>query len=350
MDWHRYIRFLTISAVIFGLALYAFILVLDPYQNVPFSPTLSRAPVSSNQRFAYPALARDPRFDGLILGTSTARLIDPARISQAIGAELANLAMNSATAYEQERMLDVFHRHHPQMKFLILGVDETWCNRAERIERYTFRAFPEWMYDDNRFNDLVYLFNDKALENSVRMLEFLVGERTPKYRHDGYADFTADFGRYDPDVVTTRLFKGPAVEIQDAEILPTRTHSDWNFPLLGTLARVIERMPATARIVLLFPPLHAHYLVRRAELLSECKGRIETLAAADNRTRILDYMFVSNLTRDSSNYWDPVHFTAPVARLLEKDIGAVLLGHQPPSSIARRLAEESPNKTTRLDE
>ncbi|MGR8920175.1 MAG: hypothetical protein ACU85V_11175, partial [Gammaproteobacteria bacterium] len=88
-DFRAYLRFLLGTAFAFALAVAAFILVLDPYQTVSFSPPLARAPVSQNQRFAYPAIARNPAFDGLIIGTSTARLLDPERVGEPLGARLA---------------------------------------------------------------------------------------------------------------------------------------------------------------------------------------------------------------------------------------------------------------------
>ena len=101
MGWSRYLKFVLGSALMVAVVIYAFILVLDPYQNVPFSPALNRAPVSTNQRFSYPSIARDPGFDSVVIGTSTSRLLDPRLLGELTGASFAYLSMNSATAYEQ---------------------------------------------------------------------------------------------------------------------------------------------------------------------------------------------------------------------------------------------------------
>lgn len=344
MDWPRFLRFLLVATGAFGSALYAFILILDPYQNVPFSPDLPRAPISQNQRFAYPAIARSPDFEGLILGTSTARLIDPERLGQPSGARFANLAMNSATAYEQVRMHELFLRHHPHMKYLVFVIDETWCNRAKLIERYTFRDFPEWMYDENPYNDLLYMFNDKALENSARMLELLLGAREPRYRRDGYRNFTLDFGTWNEAAVMKRLYADGPAEIPVAGVEPAYQHSQWHFSLLLDLAAVIKSTPASARVVLLFPPLHAAYIAPRAELLAECKGRVQALIAHDRRSEILDYMYVSALTRNDANYWDPIHINRDVAAVIERDLSA-LFSELPPGSPYARHYGQNPTET-----
>ena len=65
MSWDKFLRTAITSFTVLVAFVYALILLVDPYQNVPFSLPLERAPISTNQRFAYPALARDPRFDAV---------------------------------------------------------------------------------------------------------------------------------------------------------------------------------------------------------------------------------------------------------------------------------------------
>lgn len=337
MSWPHYLRWVLVSTGLIAAALYAFILILDPYQNVPFSPPLARAPVSQNQRFAYPALARDPAFDSAIIGTSTARLLDPARLGTLLDASFVNLAMNSATAYEQERLFEVFRRTHPGLRHVVFGLDETWCNRSAEVERYTFRDFPEWLYDDDPLNDLVYLFNDKALENAVRMLELLLGAREPKYRQDGYADFTADFGTWSAATVAARLYAGGARDYVAADVPPRTTMKEWDYPLLPRLRALIASLPPGARATLVFLPLHARYIANAAANMSECKGRIAALSSGRDNAAVLDYFFASDLTRDDAHYWDLVHFTNEVARVVEADIALVAGGGAPRSGFARML-------------
>jgi hypothetical protein len=45
---------------------------------------------------------------------------------------------------------------------------------------------------------------------------------------------------------------------------------------------------------------------------------------------VFDYMQESAITRDDNNYWDPLHYRANVARIIERDIGAALNGQAQP--------------------
>ena len=64
-------------------ALYAFVVLVDPWGSLPMDLKLDRVPVTSNQRFAYPVLARSDAFDSAIFGTSTSRLLRPAALNPA---------------------------------------------------------------------------------------------------------------------------------------------------------------------------------------------------------------------------------------------------------------------------
>lgn len=330
--WRGFLRIVAGVFVTLAGATYALILCVDPYGNIPFSLPLERAPVSTNQRFSYPVLARAARFDSAVIGSSTVRLLDPERLDAASGARFVNLAMNSATAYEQLRIHELFLRHHPQARAVIIGIDDSWCRRASAIERYTFREFPEWMYDENPWNDLLYMFNDKALENTVRLIELLAGKRSPKYETNGYRDFTLDFGAYKPRAVARRLYpKGRPAARRIPDIPPQALQPQWQFAAHALLGTMLERTPPATDTVFLFAPMHGDYLARSEGLYRECKARILAIAK-DRRVTVFDYMRDSVITREDDNYWDPLHYRAAVARIIEQDIGAFLNGQVEPQS------------------
>ena len=322
-SWGRFLRWLALATLSIGIALYAFILALDPYQSVPFSPALERAPVSTNQRYAFPALARDPNFDSAIIGTSTLRLLDPARMARMLESPFVNLAMNSATAYEQTRIHGLFVRTRAHSDYLVIGIDDAWCRRQAEYAKYTFRAFPEWMYDDDPWNDLRYMFNDKALENAVRMVEYLTGKREAKYRRDGYRNFSRDFGVYDLEAVRGRLYKRAARHILPASLEPQLTRVDWHYATHALLDVMLRATPASTRIAVVFPPLHGFYASRSAVNYAECKGRITQQVASYANVGVIDYLFLSPLTTNDENYWDPLHFVNDVARVMERDLSSL---------------------------
>lgn len=326
MDCTKFLKTLLASLGVLVILVYGLILLVDPYQNVPFSLPLDRAPISTNQRFTYPALARNPSFNSVIIGSSTVRLLNPKNLDTSIGARFANLAMNSATAYEQKRMHELFLRHHPGTDYVVIGIDDSWCRREAAYKKYTFRAFPEWMFNDNSWDDLLYMFNDKALENTVRLLEYVVGRRAAKYETNGYRNFTVDFGVYDPRVARARLYPhGAPPTRRIPKIAPDSQHPDWEFAAHDLLSTMLAASTGVKGTVMLFAPLHGDYLARSEALYRECKGRIVMLGQ-EYGVQMIDFMIESEITSSDEKFWDPLHFRDGVARIVEDGIADVFTG------------------------
>ena len=175
--------------------LYGFVIIVDPWDTLPLSPNLPRVPISTNARFSFPALARSPNFDSVVLGDSTARLLQPAALDPGFDARFANLAMNSATAYEQSRMLELFLRHHPEPRVVIVAIDQAWCN--PELQRYTPRPFPEWMYRRNLWPAYLHMLTPYAVQEAANQFAVMVGWKRRRYGLDGYTSFVPPDSAYD---------------------------------------------------------------------------------------------------------------------------------------------------------
>ena len=83
-DWRRFFRLAAGTAVLAVAVIYAFVVLVDPFDTLPLSPPADRVPEASNARFAFPSLARSDKFDSAIFGTSTSRLLRPAVLNRGI--------------------------------------------------------------------------------------------------------------------------------------------------------------------------------------------------------------------------------------------------------------------------
>ncbi len=322
MSWNRYLFSLFAMTLVVSLTLYLWVLLVDPYDNVPFSPPLDRAPVSTNQRYSYPALARSAKFDSTVTGSSSLRLLRPKQLSKLFDASFVNLSMDSGLPYEQVQILKLFARHHPEMKYVIMGVDwPLWCEVPPKV---TERGFPEWMYDENAWNDLLYLFNFTVLEMSLRQSGYLVGVVTPVYDADGYRNFLPPAGAYDLDKVQRILYRGEkphvAPPLDPAYEADTETRAKWRYPTLEMLRDVLALLPETTRRILVVPPSHHARLPQPGSeeyaRVEECKLRIASLASEFPNTVLLDFAKRSEITLADENFWDRMHYTVEVADVL----------------------------------
>ncbi|WP_431861042.1 hypothetical protein [Azospirillum sp.] len=345
-SWSGYVK--TLAATALGLVglLLAFVLVMDPYRNVPFSPPMARPLMDDNQRFLFPGVVRSGRFDSAVFGTSTGRLLQPTHLDRLMGGRFANLSMNSAMAWEQYKIADLFLRTVPAPRTMIFTLDYVWCAADADTRRTTFRPFPPWMYDDDRWNDLGYLLNGKTLEIAWRLAEYHMGLRKPRLGDDGYERFVPPDDQWDRAKVEAKIYEGPkrAIVPQVPPYVPTEAERQgWRFPALAWLEELLARLPAEARPVLAFMPVH---VVAQPPPGSEgearereCKDRVARLGAAAGAW-VVDFRIPSRVTTDDANYWDHLHYRVGIADWLEDTLAEVLRGRREAADGAWRLLAE----------
>lgn len=323
MNWKNYWKWISKSIIGMSLLITGATWIVDPYGNLPLSPPFERTAMASNQRYSYPAIARNKTFNSAVFGTSTTRMLQPKTLDAVLGGRFANLSMNSARAYEQARLFDVFSRSHPTPQTIIIGLDIVWCNISATLTKYTFRRFPEWMYDANTWNDIPPMVEFKTLEVVGRQAAYLMGLKKAKYGPDGYASLFPPLEEYDLNKVKRNIYGrlSPKVKSAVKAIKISRlTRASWTYPSHELLIAMLAKLPRQTRKILVFVPYHSYKLPKLGSLSAaqweECKKRISLLVNSIENVSLLDFMIDSPFTRRDENYWDPLHFTQKASDLL----------------------------------
>ena len=348
---HSWTHFLKLLAATFAglLAIAATLIwIANPYGNLRFSP-LAHVLMDDNQRFQYPAVIRSQRYDSLVIGTSTARLLQPAELQRVLGGRFANLALNSGTAWEQWRVARLFAREVAAPRTLLIGLDHVWCAADADTHRITRRGFPEWMFDDNPWNDLAFMLNARTVEISVRRLWHALGRTPERWPHNGYEVFVPPESAYNlararqhiyglptpPRQITRRLVtrsikQAPVTEARDAREFPALT---WLEDLVASRG--------FKQIVLVTMPVHIAAQARSAtpEAARETRCRMAMAEIAGRHGLApIDFRKPSPITRADRNYWDPLHYRVPIATRIVQGIGrAVATGKSDPDGDWRSL-------------
>jgi hypothetical protein len=326
--WRRFFRLGVGCAAVATAAIYLFVVLVDPFDTLPLSPPADRIPIATNARFSFPALARSPRFDAAIFGTSTSRLLRPAVLDPLFDARFANLAMNDATPYEQRRLMRLFIAAHPAARAFVLGVDVRWCTTGEPDVKFTPRPFPAWMYAQghwyDRWRGYVELFNLYAVQEAGQQFGVLTGLKAPTYGRDGYTSFVPPDSEYDRTKVAQHM-QGTIPD--DPPGTRTGPPDTWRYPELAALRGQLAALPADTKRILFFVP-NNHRLQPPpsgpvAEAWAECKRRAAALFPG---TLVVDLMIPSPITLDDDNYWDPRHYRVAIADRLARDLAQAANG------------------------
>lgn len=338
--WRQFLRLFAATAVGLGVAVYVFIVTVDPWNMLPLSPPLARAPISTNARFSMPSLAISSRFDSAIIGTSTSRLLRPDMLDRTLGARFVNLSMNSATPWEQGQMLTLFARHHPSPKAIVVGLDSAWCLARTDQRTVTGRPFPEWMYSGSPWRGYLHMANLYALQEAANQFMLLIHAKRQRYGSDGYTDFLPAEDRYDSKRVD-RSFAGwdpPQRELAGSATIDA--------PALAILADRFQTLPAPTLKILYLPPITIEQLGAEGTIdaarWASCRVAATRIAEATPNTVLVDFAYPNSVTTTRSSFWDPVHYRVPVAnRVMQALARAALTGEPAAGDIDRVLVRPS---------
>lgn len=318
--------------LVLATLLYIFVILADPYDNLPISPNIDRVPVSKLQRLFHPALARKTEFDSAVIGNSNIRLLKPQQLNTIFDAQFVNLGMDAASPWEQQQILNVFIANHESINNVIFGLDYLWCYDKFANKKFVAgrqaRDFPEWMYDEKPYNNFPPL-NLTVLEHSWLQILSSVGLRPSEYGRDGYHEFTGPMEDYKLAKARINIYGSskpkPFKTVKKPVKKSRKQRAKLPFVALNRLDQMLAALPATANKVIIFSPYHAYFQSparsHNGIVWQECKKRTAALASKYPNSYVLDFMIKSPITREDSNYWDVKHYTVAVAQELGIIIG-----------------------------
>lgn len=344
MSWRAYVATLIASFVTLAVLIGGFIALMNPYGNLPHRLLGPHVMMDINQRFQYPSIVRQSAYDSIVIGTSTSRLLDPSLLDAAFGGWFANLSMNSAMAWEQYQLAKLYFDTTGPPRTLLVGLDTVWCDTEADTNRITFRGFPEWLYDENPVNDVLHMFNAKALEIAGRRLGHILGFGNVRFEPSGFNVFTPPEDSYDIDKARQYIWgdRQPVIMPVEPPVRLTEAEREaLTFPALDWLDQLLARLPDDSAAVLAFMPVHVAAQPvpgsREAAVEAECKVRVTDVARRHGAVAV-DFRIASSLTREDTNFWDNLHYRLPIGADIIEALAAVAAGDEPsPDSDARVL-------------
>jgi hypothetical protein len=309
-EWGRWLATFLTALALGAAAVFAFVLIVDPYDSGRVGLTGIKGVRDASPRTANASRARDPQFDSAVFGNSTGQLVKPEELSRLTGNRFVQLTVPGTGPREQLAIMDFFVRQHRQVGALVITVDESWCARDPALPMQ--HPFPFWLYGESNLEFLGRLFSTRALRLSWQRLLVGAGLRQ-RSAADGYWDYEKEgAGEFAPAIVP-RHDGGPA---------PANVSED--FPGVALLGAAIRKLPADVPVVLFVPPAYHTMLPRAGSLAAAeeaaCKSALKKLVAGRPRSNFIDFHVDNALTRDAANFMDFGHYRAVIVRKMEAAI------------------------------
>jgi hypothetical protein len=309
------IAFVTVFFGGIGL-IYAFLLVVDPWDTGRFPTPLPPGVVDIERRTATASRGRDPRFNAAIFGNSRTFMLDPEKLSKATGYSFVSLGTPASGPREEMLVTRYFLHFHPGTEAIVFGIDERWCGHDPSMPLNI--EFPFWLYRGN-LEYLANLLSTRAFNAAQKRIKLALGRETPTDPR-GFADY---------EVGKVWNFHPPAASETAAASTAAAVQANTYFPALEAFDGLLAELPPQTRFVMMMPPVYQASLPRSgsqeaADLLA-CKAELAHRVGRQG-IALLDYLVDGPIARDPENFMDMVHYRARVAHVIEDRIIAAFSG------------------------
>ncbi len=167
MKAKKYIKS-TVAILIACLILAASLqIVIDPLFQY-HTPWFGMEPVITDERYQYAGVARTFEYDNVIIGNSFCENFKPSDFDRTFGGKTVKLAISGSTTKDWGLLLDITSQRTAPPKYVFANV-EPYSLLTPTPDPVS--TVPEYLYDNNLFNDTGYFYNFGTLSiawNSIK--------------------------------------------------------------------------------------------------------------------------------------------------------------------------------------
>lgn len=313
-EWRRWlVAFLSVPLLGAPLLL-GFLIAVDPYDTGKFGLLGIDGVDDQYTRTANPSRARDLQFDSAVIGNSTVQRLNPAELSQATRLSFVQLYMPGASPHEVLAVFDLYVRHHPRPRALVIGADPSWCAHDQPQAVW---HFPYWLYDRSFFEYAFRLMSWKVVEHAFQRLAIGLGLR-PRKIVDGFFNYE--------EIWPPGPFRNVNAP-RDPALAADKANRDF-FPAIALLDVAIKRLPLDVPVVVFVPPTFYTTVPQpgsvRATEQEFCNAALARIVAGRPHSNFINYRVDNTLTRDPENFADFIHYREIIANKILEGIVASL--------------------------
>ncbi|MCR5196844.1 MAG: hypothetical protein K6D38_11015 [Pseudobutyrivibrio sp.] len=138
------------------------IIVIDPYFHY-HGPRDDMFYTLDNERSQNDGIIKHFKYDGMIIGTSMAENFKTSEAEELFGGRFIKVPFAGGTYREQNENIANAIKYNPKLKTVIRPLDYAYIlDDANRL-RDDLGSYPDYLYDNNPFNDVNYIFNKEIL-------------------------------------------------------------------------------------------------------------------------------------------------------------------------------------------
>lgn len=278
------------------------VVIVDPFFQY-HKPLKDFPYVVDNQLSQNPGMAKHMEYDSMILGSSMTFNFETDWFLELYGLRTVKLSYSGAYARDEYNIMKLAFNSENKIKKVFLGIDPVAY--SSYVEETKF-PIPDYLYDNNRFNDIYYVLNKDVI------LDYII---KPIITPEDKTDLSKVYKLWYPDSCYNKdyVLSGYAEPAQVEEEIPVEEFTERTINNMRTnILPFIESNPDTEFIVF-FPPysiLFWNNMQKENRLeatLRQYEVITQELLAYDN-VKLFLFSDQEDIITDLDNYADYTHY------------------------------------------
>jgi hypothetical protein len=163
MKAKKWLNYLIINIIFFISVVILFNYIIDPFQHYRKASIYS-FDYSGDQKYLNPGLAKNYDFNSIIIGTSMTENFTLDKTKNFMNVPI-KLSIAGGKSHEFKQILDIAFSNH-KIETVLFGLDVYSFFNVKELNN----DLPNYLYDNNLFNDYKYLLSLDTLKRSVKVI------------------------------------------------------------------------------------------------------------------------------------------------------------------------------------
>jgi len=312
--WFRFFIMLQ-AGILLGIVL--LVVVIDPYfhYHKPISGISYRL---YEERYINDGISRHFDYDAMITGTSMTQNFKTSEFDSLFGVKSVKEPFSGAGYEELADNLDRALTYNKNCKMVLMCLDYNGLNREHDWKQY--EDYPEYLYDNNLFNDTAYVLNKDILYKGCFTNLYFTAAGIPSTTFDEYAAWGSSYG-FDKIMES---YVRPEEKAQMAEGLTEEERERVRKNMELNILPVVEKYPDT-EFYFFYSPYSILYWdslerdgTMRAQL--EAEEMVTDLLLNYENVRLFSFFEDTELITNLDNYRDKEHYISDINSYILKQM------------------------------
>lgn len=297
--------------------------VIDPYFHYGRPKEDLEYPIY-DERYQNDGIVKHFAYDALITGTSLTQNFRTSQLNELFGVNAIKVPFAGSTYKEIDANLRRAIKANPELKMVVRCLDGYMLYEDKDAMR-TDATYPDYLYDDNLFNDVQYVLNKSIFFDSTMYVLDYTRQGNVTTSFDDYANWSASYDLGTEIALSTAEwpFNDWSVEINNQPIT-AEMETALRENLRQNVLAVVEENP-DIQFYLYFPPYSSLWwgeIYRNSTLMAQVdcyRITTEILLEYDN-VRLFSFSNDFDVTMDLENYKDNIHYSEKISTRIISDM------------------------------